>query len=56
MPKISKYGIIPPSEKEIISAFTENETGTVVGYSLYNQLNLTTQVSKKISVMSSALT
>ena len=36
LPKVSKYGIVPPSEKEIISAFTENGTGTVVGYSLYN--------------------
>ena len=55
LPKFSKYGIVPPSEKEIISAFTENETGTVVGYSLYNSLNLTTQVPKTITVMSSAL-
>ena len=55
LPKTSKYGVVPPSEKEIISAFTENETGTVVGYSLYNSLNLTTQISKTITVMSSAL-
>lgn len=55
LPKVSKYGIVPPSEKEIISAFTENETGTVVGCSLYNALNLTTQISKTIIVMSSAL-
>ena len=55
LPKVSKYGIVPPSEKEIITAFTANETGTVVGYSLYNALNLTTQISKTITVMSSAL-
>lgn len=55
LPKISKYGIVPPSEKEIISAFTENETGTIIGYSLYNSLNLTTQISKTVTVMSSAL-
>ena len=55
LPKVSKYGIVPPSEKEIISAFTENGTGTVVGYSLYNALNLTTQISKSVDVMSSAL-
>lgn len=55
LPKVSKYGIVPPSEKEIVSVFTENETGTVVGYSLYNALNLTTQISKTIMVMSSAL-
>lgn len=55
LPKASKYGIVPPSEKDIISAFTENGTGTVVGYSLYNSLNLTTQISKSVSVMSSTL-
>ena len=41
LPKVSKYGIVPPSEKEIVSAFTKNGTGTVVGYALYNSLNLT---------------
>lgn len=55
LPKVSKYGIVPPSEQEIISAFTENETGTVIGYALYNSLNLTTQISKSVTVMSSAL-
>lgn len=55
LPKISKYGVVPPSEKEIVFEFTKNETGTVVGYSLYNSLNLTTQVSKSIEVMSSSI-
>lgn len=55
LPKKTKYGIIPPSEKEIVSAFTKNKTGTVVGYSLYNELNLTTQISKIITVFSSAI-
>lgn len=55
LPKISKYGLVPPSEKEIVTAFTKNETGTVIGYSLYNALNLTTQIPKTITVMSSVL-
>ena len=55
LPKVNKYGIIPPSEKEIVTAFTKNETGTVIGYSLYNALNLTTQIPKTVNVMSSAL-
>lgn len=54
-PKVSKYGIVPPSEKEIISAFTKNGTGTIIGYSLYNALDLTTQVAKSIEVMSSTI-
>lgn len=55
LPKKSKYGLVPPSEEEIISAFTGHETGTVIGYSLYNALNLTTQISKTIKVLSSEL-
>lgn len=54
-PKVGKYGIVPPSQKEIVSAFTEPDKGTVVGYSLYNNLKLTTQVSKTVEVLSSAL-
>lgn len=55
LPRMSKYGIVPPSEKEIIEAFTANNTGTVVGYTLYNSLNLTTQIPQRITVMSSAI-
>lgn len=55
LPKVSKYGTVPLSEKEIVAAYTENETGTIIGYSLYNALNLTTQIPKTITIMSSAL-
>lgn len=55
IPNVSKYGILPPSEKQIIEAFTQNETGTIIGYTMYNNLNLTTQVSKTVDVLSSAL-
>ncbi len=55
LPKISRYGIVPPSESEIVSAFTENGKGTVIGYSLYNSLNLTTQIPRTINVLSSAI-
>ena len=55
LPKLGKYGIVPPSENDVISAFTQNGTGTVIGYSLYNSLNLTTQISQRIVVVSSAL-
>lgn len=55
LPKFSKYGIVPPSEKEIVSAFIENKTGTIIGYSLYNSLNLTTQIPKTVVVVSSSI-
>ena len=44
-----------PSEKEKIAAFTENGTGMVVGYTMYNAMRLTTQVSKSIQIYTSAL-
>lgn len=55
LPKKSKYGIVPPSNHEIISTFIQDKKGMVVGYSLYNTLNLTTQISKSIQIMSSNL-
>ena len=54
-PKVGKYGIVPPSQKEIVDAYTVPDKGTVVGYSLYNNLKLTTQVSKTVEVFSSVL-
>jgi hypothetical protein len=54
-PKNSKYGVVPPSQKEIVAAFTEEEKGTIIGYYLYNSLKLTTQISKTVEVFSSAL-
>lgn len=54
-PKRNKYGIVPPSQKEIITAFTDPDKGTVVGYSLYNSLKLTTQVPKTVEVYSSQI-
>ena len=44
-----------PSEKEIIAAFTQNGTGMVVGYTMYNAMRLTTQVAKNIQIYTSAL-
>lgn len=55
IPKKGKYGVVPPSEKQIVASFTDDAKGTIVGYRLYNSLNLTTQVAKQIRVMSSAL-
>ena len=55
IPKTSRFGTIPLSEEEIISTFTKEESGTIVGYSLYNQLGITTQISKTTEVLSSAL-
>ena len=55
IPRMSSFGVVPISDREIVASFTKNGTGTVVGYSLYNRLGLTTQISKTITVLSSLL-
>lgn len=55
LPKESPFGVVPLSEREIISAFTKDESGTVIGYSLYNYLGITTQIAKVTEVLSSSL-
>ena len=55
LPKYNRFGSVPLSEEEIILAFTKDESGTIVGYSLYNQLGLSTQIAKRTEILSSAL-
>jgi len=54
-PRITKYGTVLPSDREIIKLFTEKNKGTIVGYSLYNALNITTQIAKRHEVYSSSV-
>lgn len=55
IPKLTRYGMVAPSENQIIHTFTKNDSGMIIGYKMYNDLNLTTQVSKTIDVLSSDL-
>lgn len=54
-PKKSRFGAIPISEKEIVGHYTSDGQGIVIGYRLYNQKGLTTQISKRVEVLSSAV-
>lgn len=54
-PKKSRFGTVPISEKEIIGHYTNNGRGIVIGYRLYNQKGVTTQISKRVEVLSSAV-
>ena len=54
-PKASRFGTIPISEKEIMEHYTSNGQGMVIGYKLYHQKGLTTQVGKSVSILSTAL-
>ena len=52
-PKKTRFGFIPPSEKEILNLFVSENKGVVVKYSLYNSLGITTQIPKGYIVYSS---
>lgn len=52
-PKKTRFGMVPPSEQEIVEQFTSEDNGVVIGYALYNALGVTTQVSKRIEAYSS---
>lgn len=54
-PKTGRFGVLPPSEAEVVKAFTKNSTGMTIGYALYNSLQLTTQIGKYIEVLTSCI-
>lgn len=54
-PGKSKFGAVPISEKEIVDHYTLGGRGMVIGYKLYSRKGLTTQVSKRIELLSSAV-
>lgn len=45
-------GVVPLSEQEIISHYTQKNRGLCIGYSLYRAKGLTTQVAKMTQVLS----
>lgn len=55
-PKKSRFGTIPISETEIVRHYTTGGRGIVIGYRLYNRKGLTTQISKRVEILSSAVT
>lgn len=51
-PKKTRFGVVLPSDKEIVDWFTNQGNGIIVGYDLYNSLGITTQVSKRVTAYS----
>lgn len=52
-PEDTAFGILMPEQKQIVKDLLENEgriTGYLTGYSIYNQLGLTTQLSNTIQI------
>jgi hypothetical protein len=56
-PKVSRFGILKSSEKEIIKYYTgeNNEFGMVIGYKLYNKYGISTQISKRTELYSNLI-
>ncbi len=54
-PCVSKYGIVPLTEKEIIKHYSESNQGLSIGYELYNALGITTQTPGTFKVLSHKL-
>lgn len=50
-PKQSRFGFIPISEEEIAAYYLQDGKGMLIGYRMYNQKGLTTQVSKNIEIL-----
>lgn len=53
--KKSKYGVVLPSEEEIIANYIGSNNGMVIGYPLYNLLNISTQIAKIIRLYSNSI-
>lgn len=51
-PKISRFGAIPISDEEISQHYTQSHNGMTIGYHMYNAKGLTTQIGKKIQILS----
>ena len=54
-PRRSRFGVVPLGEQTIIDHYTENGQGMVIGYRLYHQYGLTTQISKNVELLSNVL-
>ena len=54
-PKNTRFGTVPISEKDIVDHYIQDDQGIVIGYRLFNQKGLTTQISKRVEVLSSAV-
>lgn len=54
-PKNIRFGTVPIIEKDIVDHYIQDNQGIVIGYRLFNQKGLTTQISKRVEVLSSAV-
>ena len=55
-PRMTEYGVIPLSERTIIDFYSGGTKGIVVGASLYNSKGISTQIGKRVEILSTVLT
>lgn len=54
-PKKTQFGIVPISDHRIAEHYLKNQQGILIGYQMYNQKGITTQIGKQIEVLSTIL-
>lgn len=54
-PKRSRFGIVPISDLEIAEYYTNDNRGIIIGTRLYNEKGITTQLGKKVEVLTNRL-
>lgn len=52
---VCEYGIVPIFTDDIVNSYICNQGGVVVGYTLYNRLGISTQISKNTLIYSSKI-
>lgn len=55
LPINTEFGLVRPSSEQIAAQYISENRGMKIGYQLYNELNLTTQISKRQALYSNAL-
>ncbi len=54
-PKKTRYGTVPIGEEQIINHFISNNQGMMIGYRMYMKKGLTTQISKRVGLLSTVV-
>ncbi len=54
-PKKTRFGIVPIEEEQIVNHFISDNRGMMIGYRMYMKKGLTTQISKRVELLSSVV-
>ena len=54
-PKKTRFGTVPIGEDQIVNYFISDNRGMMIGYRMYMKKGLTTQISKRIELLSSVV-